>query len=173
LDEYVSLGEQQSMSDIAEAFMEKIEFWEKYIPRRPYWNHYSDNSAFTVDTINETDEAKELYRLTKGLVELESITGRYKGMKGQGSVDRRIDHLQRLLFENRIIINAEKCPNVCEMLNSIKRGKNGKLNNTNIFKHALDAVTYYTSMKCWLEMIRVPRLPTNRDSEPRVMAVSL
>lgn len=167
LDEYVSLGCQQKISLISEEYMEKIEFWEQFCQRQPRWRHLSDSSAFSVDLISETDEAKEIYRQTNGLVELESIIDRHgrKGMKGHGAVEKRIDLIQRLLFENRLLVNRNKCPQITEMFASIRRGSNGKLSATNIFKHAFDAVSYYISVKCWNEMMRTPRNRTNR--EPR------
>jgi hypothetical protein len=157
LDEFVSLGEQQKISMIAEEVMEKVEFWEKMCGRKPLWRHYSDNSAFAVDSISETDEAKEIFRLSSGEIELQSITARNKGMKGHGAVERRVNMVERLLFENRIAINQATCPNIVEMFGSIKRDRRGKLSTTNIFKHAFDAISYYMAMKVWEEMMKVPR----------------
>ena len=167
LDEYVSLGQQQRMGEIAEEVLEKHDFWSGHCGKPPLWRYISDNSAFSPD-LNETDEAKELYRLTNGIIELESIIERVpsfhgQSIKGHGAVERRISMMQKLLFENRILVNAVKCPNTVEMLTSIRRNAAGKLSTTNIFKHIFDAISYYIAFKCWLEMVRVPRIQTNKE----------
>lgn len=164
LDEYVSLGQQQRISDISEFYAEKVNYWSAICPKPPLWRHFSDNSAFSTDGISETDEAKELYRQTNGLIDLQSITERYRGAKGHGSVEKRIAMMQRLLFEERIWVNSNRCPQISEMFSSLKRGQNGKLSTTNIFKHAFDAVSYYCTMKVWEEMMMVPRQPRLKAS---------
>lgn len=175
LDEYVSLGCQQRIATVAMEFQEKVEYWASLCKKPPRWRHISDSSAFSPDLISETDEAKEIYRLTNGLIELESIIDHQarKGMKGHGAVEKRISLIQRLLFENRILINRKQCPNIAEMFSSIRRSGNGKLSATNIFKHAFDAVSYYIAVKCWLEMIQAPRMKTNRDADRRIIVTTL
>lgn len=178
LDEYVSLGTQQRIRDIAElAFLQKIEFWEDFCRKPPLWRHLSDNSAFSMDIISESDEAKEIYRATGGRVELESITDKFSGIKGHaikgsGGVEKRVDMFQKLLFENRILVNAKKCPHFVEMLSSFKRNRLGKISGSDVFKHVFDAATYYMALKCWMEMIRVPRNLTNKD-EARIVVARL
>lgn len=164
LDEYVSLGRQQSISTVADEALERVEFWSKQCARPPRWEHWSDNSSFDVSGQSETSEAQDIYRLTGGVIELRSITSFPQlKIKGHGGVERRIELIQRLLFENRIWVNKNKCPSICEMFASIKRGSNGKLSSTNIFKHAFDAISYYIAVKSFLDMKRTPRIETNKE----------
>lgn len=172
LDEFVSLGKQQKIWEIAEAYDEKVAFWGSLCRKPPMWLHASDSSSFDPTSQTLTSEAQDIYRLTEGRVELRSILMiPHIKIKGHNGVEKGIDLIQRMLFENRIWINAAKCPNVAEMLSSIKRGRNGKLSSTNIFKHVMDAIRYYTSWKCWEEIRRSPRIPTNE--ERRIVVTSL
>jgi hypothetical protein len=108
-------------------------------------------------------------------MELRSITSlKQMAIKGHSGVEKRIDLIQRLLFEGRIWVNANKCPNIMEMFSAIKRNAKGKLSTTSVFKHAFDAISYYIAVKCWLEMKKQPRIMTNREAEEaRVIVTSL
>jgi hypothetical protein len=175
MDEYVSLGRQQVISSIADDIFEKVQFWNGLCKLPPRWEHWSDNSSFDISGQTETSEAQDIFRLTGGLVELRSITSlKQMAIKGHSGVEKRIDLIQRLLFEGRIWVNANKCPNIMEMFSAIKRNAKGKLSTTSVFKHAFDAISYYIAVKCWLEMKKQPRIMTNREAEEaRVIVTSL
>lgn len=165
LDEYVSLGKQQKLSEIAEVFLRFHEFWGGLCKAPPLWRHISDNSAFAADLQSESDEAREIYRLTDGVIELESIVSpQRRGSKGHGAVDKSIDLVQRLLFEERIFISKSRCPNLAQMFGSIARAANGKLSPSNMQKHVLDAGRYLVMYHCWEELAREPRMRTTQDS---------
>lgn len=173
LDEYASIGKQQKIWEVAEAYDEKVAFWSGKCKKPPQWLHVSDSSSFDVTNQTNTSEALDIYRLTEGRIELKSVLMiPHIKIKGHGGVDKGIDLIERMLFENRLWVNDSKCPVIAEMFSAIKRGKNGKLSTTNIHKHLLDPIRYYASWKCWEEIRRSPRIPTNKESA-RIVVTSL
>ncbi len=166
LSEYNVLGKQQKLDDIAAWWLQQLDEWESYCKHVPLWTHISDHSAFSQDLKDERDESKEIYRLTKGRVELQSVVGPYrKNIKGHGSVEASISLMQRLLLEGRILVSAPRCPNLSSMFGSMARGKNGKLSPTNLAKHIFDAARYPVMARCWNEMIMTPRNRTTEDAK--------
>ena len=148
IDEYVRLGENQPIAVVVRRVLERMRFWEDVLGRKVHWKHWSDRSSFDkYDNIADTYEHMEVFQESNGEIELSAV------IKGAGSVDRRIDLTQRLLFENRILV-SRKCSAVIEMFSSIKKRKNGRLQATNLYKHAFDAFSYPASMECWGEMQR-------------------
>lgn len=173
LDEFVSLGKQQKIWETAEQYDEKVEFWSAQCKKKPTWLHASDSSSFDVSGQTSTSEAVDIYRLTEGRVELRSILRIPEiKIKGAGGVERGIDLLQRLLFENRFWVNDARCPMTAEMFAAIKRNRKGKLSTTNIYKHIMDAIRYYCSWKLWEEIRRTPRIPTNKE-RPRIVVTTV
>lgn len=164
LDEYVSIGRQQKIWETAEAMLEKVELWEGLCKRPPRYQHISDSSAFSVSGQTNTTEAQDIFRLTEGKIELRSVAEKWLqlNIKGHGGVERGVDLITRLLFENRLWVNAAKCPNVCEMFSSISRNKNNKIATTHPMKHIFDSLRYPISFKSHVEMRRAsPRLTTD------------
>lgn len=174
LDEYGSLGRQQSTADLAEWLVETLDFWEDIIGKRVRFEAWSDNSAFDLSGQTETSEAQDLWRLTNGRVELRSITAPHVGMKGHGAVERRISFMQRMLFEQRLWLCKSKCPHLLQMFQSIKRNSQGKLSAVSIFKHSFDAASYGPAVRCWMEMRKTsPRLKTDKVQNAKIITTSL
>lgn len=163
---FSSVGVQQDLARTHDAVMEGIEWIEGYIGKEPRWIHWSDSSSFDVSGQTQTSEATDIWRMSNGKIELRSITTPYVGMKGQGSVERRINMMQRMLFENRIFISAAKCPALVQMFKSIKRNNAGKLATTNPLKHDFDAASYGPSVECFMEMKRtMPKIRMTSDAK--------
>lgn len=158
LDEYIVLGENQKVETVVENVMEKIRFWEAQAGKKVMWKHWSDRSAFDrYDNIADTYEHIEVFNASNGEIAL------HAALKKGGSVTQRINLLQKLLFENRIFV-AARCEKVIQMFNSIKSNRHGKLDTGNIYKHALDALSYYTCMECWAEMETGMALPMGKSA---------
>lgn len=160
LDEYHRLGEPQKISDVVRRVLDKVHYWEDILQKPVLWIHWSDRSSFEkYDNIADSYEHLEVFQESNGEIELRAV------IKGAGSVERRIDIVQRLLFEERIWVGRVKCPALIDMFSAMKRNKANKLGQTNIFKHAFDSFSYPVSHECWTEMTRAaPRNRTANES---------
>lgn len=168
LDEYHRLGEPQKVSDVTRRVLDKAHYWEDILQKPVMWVHWSDRSSFEkYDNIADSYEHLEVFQESNGEIELRAV------IKGAGSVERRIDIVQRLLFEGRIWIGRVKCPALLDMFSAMKRNKQAKLATTNIFKHAFDSFSYPVSHECWSEMQRATPRNRTANEERRILVTSL
>jgi hypothetical protein len=152
LDELVVVGEDFNLYDVVERFVEKIDFWENQInrPGNVEWSHWADRFVF---------DAKVPFLDRLWATEIMIASGNrvpfLAAARGKGSVQVRIDLLRRLLFEERLFICQSKCPNVIDMIKSIRRGTTaaGGIQRGSKWKHVFDALTYWLASECADELV--------------------
>jgi hypothetical protein len=152
LDELVVLDSDYDMGDYVRAVMEKRKYWEEFIGKPIMWNDWSDRSAFDMkEPISNLYHHQCVALESGGTIILQAATG---GKRNHESVVQRISLLRRLLFENRLYISGTKCPNIIEMLKSIKKGRGALsvIQKESRHKHVFDALTYWLSSACLHEL---------------------
>jgi hypothetical protein len=152
LDELVVLDSDYDMGDYVRAVMEKRKYWEEFIGKPVMWNDWSDRSAFDMkEPISNLYHHQCVALESGGTIILQAATG---GKRNHESVVQRISLLRRLLFENRLYISGTKCPNIIEMLKSIKKGRGALsvIQKESRHKHVFDALTYWLSSACLHEL---------------------
>lgn len=147
LDEVSFVGLRVKLADVVEAVMELMDFWESQIGRKIRWRHVSDKSMFAqYIPSGDTFDAKEIYKLSDGRIELEPSNA-----KQPGSMMKRAEFMARLLYENRIAI-SKRCPRLIETISSIEASRSGKFRTNDPLKHAFDSSTYLICDECWSEI---------------------
>lgn len=158
IDEWFSNDSNTTPEDIVRIWIEKEERWAKYMKQahskdKLVWHQWSDSSAMRRLTAASNSMAGELSRVSGGRVNLIGVR------KQPGSVETRINMLQRLLFEDRIFVSAS-CTHVIDMLKYIKflptssKKQVRQIDRYNKWKHILDALTYMLSYESAMELSR-------------------
>lgn len=142
IDEVVSLNTPVSVADFTEAFMERMDYWEKlmkeeYGTQRILWRHWSDASAMRYRSAADSSDELIVRQVSRNRVILNAVA------KPRGSVRARISLLKKLLFEKRILFSAQ-CQQVQQMLRFLRAGKakTEVIAEGSPYKHAFDALTY-------------------------------
>jgi PBSX family phage terminase large subunit len=145
IDELVVLDRQISVPDFAEAFLEKMDYWERFMrdnygTERVLWRHWSDASALRYRSAADSSDELIVRQVSKNRIILNCVA------KPKGSVKQRVSLLKKLLFEKRLFVSAQ-CRAIREMLLYIKPGKTKAepVQLESQFKHAFDALTYLLS----------------------------
>lgn len=149
LDEEVVIGEDHSIDDFVESFLKKMLFWENLVGKPVMWKHWSDRSAFDMkDKSSNQFHHQTVYNASRGKILLDAAA------RGHGSVKQRVDLFRKLLFQGRIFINNDRCPNTIAMCKGIKKGKSSVavIQKESKFKHIFDALTYYIASECYDEL---------------------
>lgn len=173
LDELAFIGKRISVAEFTRLKMEKLDFWENELQREVIWYHYSDLSALNFqESIANRTVADEMFAESEGRIKLIGVE------KGAGSVGLRIRLIRKLLTENRILISGIKCPNMIEMLQSVRRGAaEGTVAKGDRFKHSMDGASYALVKLCYEEirfMIQAQRKNFNEaESEGHFVNVPL
>lgn len=170
LDELVWIKHDGSIGDFAEAFVERMEFWERQIGRKIMWQHWSDRSAFDVrEPISRLYHHQEVFAASRGRIRLLAAE------KTAGSVRLKLNFLRRLLFENRIWINKTNCPHLVETLQGLPKGRQGvALPREHPLKHAFDALMYYVAARAFDEMeMAVRHVNSGQATAPGVLTMAL
>lgn len=163
LDEVVVIGKNTPLSTIVDCTIDTMDYWEAQVDGKVRWRHISDRSAFDkYDNIADSYEYLQVIAQSDGRIELERGP-----VKKRGSVQIRVNLLQKLLFQDRLFISS-KCVRLIEMLNNIQKGKKAAIDPGSPYKHVFDALTYYICMICVKEMQEMAVLATaKRDKQPR------
>jgi len=149
LDEYIKLGERIKTSVIVEEWMRMIEFWQKMVGKPIMWRHWSDHSSFTsYNKMTDSTEHVEIRKMSEGVIAIRSA----QQVKGNNSIDRRADLVQRLLHSDRLCVSRSTCPHVSAMFAGLKRNRRGNVDKASIHKHAFDALSYALSMEVYSEL---------------------
>lgn len=142
IDEIVSLNSPVSLTDFTEAFMERMDYWEKlvndlYGNRRILWRHWSDASAMRYRSAADSSDELIVRQVSRNRIILNSVA------KPRGSVRARISLTKKLLFEKRLCVSAQ-CFHLQESLKYLKPGKSKTevIQESSQFKHVFDALTY-------------------------------
>ncbi len=170
LDEVVVIGKNTPLSTIVDLTIDSMDYWEAQIPGKVQWRHISDRSAFEkYDNIADSYEYLEVVAQSGGRIVLERGP-----VKKSGSVQIRVNILQKLLFQDRIFVSS-KCVRLIEMFNNLKKGKKAAVDPGSQYKHVFDALTYFICMICQKEMMEMALLATSRREEQprRIIRLSL
>jgi len=139
IDELFCIDRQVSIREFTEAFLERMDHWEKFM-REAFgrtvfrWRHWSDTSAFSYKSAVGGDEEKIVRNVSKGRITLLGIDKR--------SVTGRVDQVRRLLHEQRIFVSAN-LTHTTVMLKTLYKGKS-KLDFIlpATLKHSFDSFSY-------------------------------
>lgn len=148
LDEQVIIDEDHKTEDFVQLFVEKMKYWDEVVKAdHVRWIHYSDRNAFD---FKDPVSNRYIHQIVWDASPDDTPGGRIQligAAKGRNSVQQRVDLFRRLLWEVRLFISKNNCPNVIEMIKSIKRGKTGisPIEKGSRYKHIFDALTYCMS----------------------------
>lgn len=148
LDEIVFIRSDETVGDIAEIARKKMRHWEDMAGRKMRWTHYSDRSAFDArEPISDRYHFEEIELASHGEIVMQGVA------RKNGSVFFRVDLVRKLLFQDRLFINNDKCPMLIQSMQSLKKGKgSAAIDRQSDYKHAFDALTYALSALCYDEL---------------------
>jgi len=149
LDELVIVNEDHTIDDFTQRFVEKMDWWAQRMGREYHWKHWSDRSVFDVREPRENKYYHQLiYEASGGRVTLMAAE------RGRKSVQQRVDLCRRLLFDDRLFVSNDKCPQAIAMFKSLRRGKSeiATIARGSPFKHVFDAIMYYIASECYDEL---------------------
>lgn len=162
LDEGVWIKSDMTVGDITEVVLRKMHYWEDVAGRKFRWSHYSDRSAFDArEPISDRYHFEEVELASHGEIFLQGVARKH------GSVHFRVDLLRKLLHQDRIFFNNDKCPLLIQSIQGLKKGRQGAaVDKQSIHKHAFDALTYALSALCYDELQKAIShdMNTNRKS---------
>lgn len=171
LDEAVLVGERLSIGDFTvDMALPVIDLWEAVIGKPVRWTHWSDRSAFDRwEPISKTYHHQEVYAASGGRIVLQSVH------QGRESVAQRIRLWKKLLFQNRLLFSAARCPKLIEMNRNIRCGKFPYSVSANSeYKHIFDAASYIVIREAWNELEQlVSGIATADSSDARLISVRL
>jgi hypothetical protein len=147
-DEIVELKTDLLLRDLVEMCSEKMDYWENLLGRKVLWSHWSDRSAFDYrEAISGVFPHQEIFLASRGRITLHAVE------KGDGTVKQRIDLTRLLLFQDRLFVSRDNCPELVRSLQALEKGRNTQpVNRSSRYKHAWDALTYGVSSLCYDEM---------------------
>jgi len=158
LDELVIIGEDFLMEDFVVQFVERMKFWAARVKTKNLkWTHYSDRSALDMRDVSTNRLHHQIVwdasppDTPGGPIQLIAAA------RGRNSVQNRVDLFRKLLWEDRIYLSRQYCPNAIEMVKSIRRGRNtvAPIEKGSQYKHVFDAITYCVATECYDEMMSV------------------
>jgi len=170
IDEEVVIGERLSVAEFTELALEKINLWEAWIGKPVMWVHWSDRSAFDRwEPISKTYHHQEVYAASGGKIILQSVH------QGRESVAQRVRLWKKLLFQQRLLFSAARCPKLIEMNRLIKCGKHPySISSQSEYKHIFDAASYLVIRQCWTELENlVSGINTADSGDARLVSVRL
>lgn len=157
LDEHVSLKENITIIDYADAFMEKLQEIEKHAGKKFDLISWSDDTAVNVwRPSGGTYDANDIYRASRQRLQLQGVS--HKDSKSEGGVEARVRLVQRLLKRNRIFVSA-RCVAVIEMFLKLRRGDKYYVAQDK-HKHVFDALSYLLYQETMTEMFDLSTAPT-------------
>jgi hypothetical protein len=147
-DEGVFLKTDLTIGDVTEIVLRKMHRLEDVCGKKFRWSHYSDRSAMDArEPISDRYHFQEVDLASHGEIFLQGVARKH------GSVHFRVDLLRKLLHQNRIFFNNDRCPMCIQMLQGLKSGRNGAaVDKQSQHKHVFDALTYALSALCFDEL---------------------
>lgn len=142
IDEIVAIKEKVSIADFTDAFVERMDYWERFM-RSEYntdkilWRHWSDASSFTYKSAPGGSEERIVTAHSHGRINLLAVA------KPRGSVRARAGLVRRLLFEGRLYFSAQLFFTL-KMLRNLRRTANSLnfIDTHNPLKHPFDSLSY-------------------------------
>lgn len=163
LDENV-VHEDFFLDEFVAAILDKMEFWENVVGRALVWKHYSDRNVFSVkDFDGRVYLNQKVYELSDGRIPL---IGAWEAQAGRGSIERRVNFVRRLLFENRLFISRTRGTAHIAMFKGLKRKRSAttafQIQHGSIHKHPFDSMTYVCCSEAYQEMMNTMINATRR-----------
>jgi len=149
LDELILVGEDVDLLDFVQQMVSKMEYWEQSLGKKVLWQHWSDRNVFDV---REMSSNKYWHAIIHEFSD--SKINLMAAERGKDSVNAGVDLLKKLLYEERLFLNAATCPRIKLMFQSIRRKKNQLtgVDKASPHKHALDALRYPIQSIAYTEM---------------------
>lgn len=151
-DEVASINSPVSLSDLTEAVVERMDYWENWMKEEYHldairWWHWGDSSILRYRSGADTDDQGLIRQFSNGRVNIHAVA------KGGGSVGRRIKLLKRMLNENMISFSAN-LPETIRMLKELPKGPSNAelIPHADPRKHMFDALTYMLTAEAPFDM---------------------
>lgn len=161
LDELCIVDEDFDFQEFVTKSMVLMNTWEKIAGRKVRWQHWSDRSVFdTKDLESQKYYAQLIFEMSEGVIELTAAE------RSPGTLRAGIELMQRLFWENRLLIN-KKCVKTVHAVKSIKRGTNALqvVQKGSKHKHPLDAMRYMVQSELYEELHRLLRVRVGKMKE--------
>lgn len=174
LDEVVVIDGEFDFELYVQKVLEVMDFWEKRVPRRIRWMHWSDRSVFDMMDLESQKYYHQLiYEFSRGKVALRGAE------RSPGTLRAGVELMNRLLWENRIFLNRRMVHGIM-MFKSIKRGTNQLqvIQKGSRHKHVFDAMRYLVQSELYDEMhrimhARIGKVKQEENANGAVVAVGL
>lgn len=175
LEEQVVIGEDFDLYEFIAEILTKMDAWEEHIgrPGKTIWTHWSDRSVYdTKIPFLDRIWATEILLASNNRLRLIAAA------RGKGSVQVRVDFVRKLLFSERLFVDAEFCPHVAEMFKSLKKGAtvSAVIERGSKFKHIFDALSYWLVSECVDELatsIMNQRRESKKENETSLVQAAL
>lgn len=170
IDELITVGAERNISirEFTEAFMVKMEKWEKFC-KEEYrvgitWRNWSDNSAFRFRAAAESNDELIVREVSRGKIMLGGAP------KYRHSVRDRVKITSILFYENRLFISA----NCKQTIASIKALRKGETEIEYVappqHKHAFDSLSYVLISEVPVDLILFSDVTTGKKPK-RIICV--
>jgi len=166
LDEVYSIGEQKSIGEITEEFLEKQRQLEKIYNRAFDWQHWSDDSALNVWRPSSASyDYMEVMAASHGKIRLEGVA------KPMDSVQARVRLIRKLLRQKRLFVSS-RCEKTIQMFEEIRKGEGKEyvMNNKHL-RHVFDAMSYPIYMESVYELEEEMHRPDATEHSPNLVSV--
>jgi hypothetical protein len=148
LAEIMCIGEDVDAHAFVQEVLEQMRFYQGIVPRVLRWKHYSDQNVFDYKDIYGKYYSQIIHEFSEGKIALIGV------VKGNQSVQTGLDLVRRLFFEERLWINAARCPVLIDAIKGIKKPKTGlgAVARGSPHKHPIDALRYLLMAECRAEL---------------------
>ena len=152
LDEVCVIGEDVDAAEFVNEVVEKMDFWERTAGKILKWRHWSDRSVFDMRDLESKKYYHQIIYELSGVRKIKLLGAEKKG----GSVRAGIDLMRRLMWEERLWLNAATCPITINAIKAIKRGKSelAVMQKGSPHKHPIDSLRYALQEECYDELTR-------------------
>jgi hypothetical protein len=150
LCEIMCIGEDVDVYAFVQKVLEEMRFYQGIVPRTLRWKHYSDQNVFDNKDMYGKFYHQIIHEFSDGKIALIGV------VKGNQSVQSGLDLIRRMFVEERLWINAARCPVLIEAIMGIKKPKTGlgAVARGSPHKHPVDALRYLLMAECRAELNR-------------------
>lgn len=168
IDELEFVGDDLSVAAFTEAVMRKRLKWHEYFGKPINWIDWSDRSALDQrEAISDRFPADEVYATSGGSIKLMGVENIV------GTLGPSIRLWRKLLFQQRLLFSAARCPKLIEMNTAIRRGAvPDTVAKQSPYKHIFDAGRYPIMKECWNELAQSV-LQIRRQAQPIIPLISV
>jgi len=170
LDEVVAIMTSASTAMFAEACLDRILYWEKWMKehhkRDIQWRHWSDSSAFVFSATAGSMDAAVVYEATNGKVSLNAAP------KYRNSNHDKVNVLCELMHSGRLHVSAQ-LRRTRAMFANLKSGGDAEFIKENEHKHPFDSVSYPILAEAPQDMFKSGEVRTEKQREPSLIVAGV